>query len=225
MLFSSPRAADNSTKPTKSPAAVTPKFARGSLPGSVISLDDDEDEEDSVSRKPFKSLASTSSRKPAETSKSPNTTPSQSRALAKLQSLGKSIQKSDPNKMASGLSARARERIEGMGLRKQTGEKADPTTEAKARVCNLQDDAELQALLNECSQHEDLVKLNDIDYMDGYFKRAAAKEGLEEAIENTKEVECAVVTCKQVGTGVFLLFSNFLCGFFVYLNFCVLNHV
>lgn len=37
-----------------------------------------------------------------------------------------------------------------------------------------------------------------MNYIDNYFAKATVKESIEEAMENTKEMECSVVTCKKV---------------------------
>ncbi|OQV25123.1 Protein MCM10-like protein [Hypsibius exemplaris] len=206
--------ANSLTSPVSSkPSAIRGKFP-SALPTSatgcssspaMVCLDDDDfllDKPATVTtprNRPVPSLTKTSL--PAKPS---NSTPSQARALAKLKETGKSVKKTDPNRTSTGLSAVARERIERINsTRKQArGDDivdldANLKVTTKPQICNLQDDAELQALLNETSMHDDLCKLNDIDYMDAYFKRSAAKESLEEAIENTKEIECSVVTCKQ----------------------------
>ena len=156
---------------------VVPKIARNSLMGGVISLDDDEPHPPLISRP-----------KPS------SVTPSQNRALAKLRESGVGITKSDPNKASNGLSARAREQIQ-QHLPRSDQHLSSP---AQRKVCNLTDDPEIQALLRETSLHEDLCKVGEMNYMDNYFAKASVKESIEEAMENTKEMECAVVTCKKV---------------------------
>ncbi|GAV04246.1 hypothetical protein RvY_14556 [Ramazzottius varieornatus] len=159
---------------------VAPKLARNSLVGDVISLDEEEATQLAPVRPKLMPLVST---------------PSQSRALAKLKESGLGIAKGDPNKLSNGLSARARDHIQ------EHLHKADKplSSPAQRRVCNLAEDPEIQALLKETSLHEDLCKVGEMNYIDNYFAKATVKESIEEAMENTMEMECSVVTCKKCG--------------------------
>lgn len=108
---------------------VAPKLARNSLVGDVISLDDEEEATQLAPVRPKpKPLVST---------------PSQSRALAKLKESGLGIAKGDPNKLSNGLSARARDHIQEH-LPKAEKPLSSP---AQRKVCNLAEDPDIQALL------------------------------------------------------------------------------
>ena len=79
--------------------------------------------------------------------------------------------------MSKKLSAAAREHVQNILPEAVNADR--PTAAQKPpqkQVCNLQEDSEIMALLQETSQHDDLCKLNDMEFMDKYFNHAAAKE-------------------------------------------------
>lgn len=121
-------------------------------------------------------------------------TTSQARAIAELQRSGKRIAREDPNRMSRKLSAYAREHVQNI-----IPEVPVPVEATKVRICNLQDDPEIQALLNETAYHSDLYNPPDVDFRDEDFDDDdGAMESLEKQTEEIREVECTVVTCKKV---------------------------
>ncbi|XP_055327689.1 protein MCM10 homolog [Paramacrobiotus metropolitanus] len=119
--------------------------------------------------------------------KAPPVPISQVRAIAQLRQSGKKIPKSDPNCLSRNPSTVSRTPFSSSAQTKNTDMK----------ICNLQDDPEIQALLQTTSRHDDLCQLNEIDFMDKYFSHATMKESIETQMEDTKDIECDVVVCKK----------------------------